>query len=81
MARVNSYVTTAAVLSGLGWRWLVGVVFVCLGLGCVYTFSKCILLLCSTLTFFVCPQLFLCFIGFDQEQRLTVYLWEFALPT
>lgn len=25
VARVNSYVTTAAVLSGLGWWWLVGV--------------------------------------------------------
>lgn len=33
MARVNSYVTTAAVLSGLGWWWFVGVGVCVFGVG------------------------------------------------
>lgn len=49
----ESYVTTAAVLSGLGWWWLVGAGVCVFGVGVGGSFSKCIPLLCSTATFFM----------------------------
>lgn len=73
----ESYVTTAAVLSGLGWWWLVGA---------GGSFSKCIPLLCSTATFFMFALGYL-FVLYDLTriaawiQRLVVHVWELAFPT